>query len=61
MLPMKFPVFLEILTLESSAFCAGLRFYVLLSGVEFAALHVYCFLGRSMTANQDLQRSTGTL
>ena len=55
MLPMKFPVFLEILTLESSAF------YVLLSGVEFAALHVYCFLGRSMTANQDLQRSAGTL
>ena len=43
---------------ESSALCAGLRFYVLLAGMEFAALHNGRFLGRSMKGKQDGSPST---
>ena len=63
MLPrMKFPVFLE--SLGGSGIILrilwGIKIYerLLLSGMEFAALHIRCFLGWPMTANQDCSPST---
>ena len=60
MLPMKFPVFLGSLGEPGiiRIVCFWLRFYVLLAGMEFAALHICRFLGRSMKGNQDGSPST---